>query len=31
MHWMYLHKVKDNKYHCTQERHEKNGKNDVLF
>lgn len=29
---MYLHKVKDNKYHCTQERHEKNGKmHDVLF
>lgn len=29
---MYLHKVKDNKYHCTQERNEKNGKkHDVLF
>lgn len=32
MHWMYLHKVKDDKYHCTQERNEKNGKkHDVLF
>lgn len=29
---MYLHKVKDDKYHCIQERNEKNGKkHDVLF
>lgn len=29
---MYLHKVKDDKYHCTQERNEKNSKkHDVLF
>lgn len=32
IHWIYLHGVKDDKYHCTQERNEKNGKKyGVLF
>lgn len=28
---MYLHKVKDDKYHCTQERNEKNGKKHFIL
>lgn len=32
IHWIYLHRVKDDKYHCTQERNERNGKKyGVLF